>query len=114
VVATVSASTTAASSSTATAAAAAAGRGCGGFARDLEIEAALAGEQVWELREAWASFSVGPELEFEQDSPSHDTDLDGNRQASDSGSMGANTRHLQASAGALNPSVDEVPSIPSS
>jgi hypothetical protein len=69
---------------------------------------------VWELREGWASFSVGPELELEQDLPSHGTDLDGNRQASDFGSMGANAGHLQASAGALNPSADEVPSIPSS
>jgi hypothetical protein len=69
---------------------------------------------VWELREAWASFSVGPELELEQDSSSHDTDLDGNRQAFDFGSMGANAGHRQASARALNPSADEVPSIPSS
>jgi hypothetical protein len=38
-------------------------------------------DQVWEVREAWASFSVSPELELEQDSPSHGTYLDGNRQA---------------------------------
>jgi hypothetical protein len=50
------------------------------FAQALELEAALAAEKAWELREAWASLSAGPELEH--DSPLRGMDLDGNVRAS--------------------------------
>ena len=61
--------------------------GSGGDERDsitqgLELEAAPAAEKAWELQEAWASFSVSPELE--QDLPLRGTDIDGNTRASDS------------------------------
>lgn len=84
------------------------------FERQIQSQLETIGthrKKVWELREARASFSVSPEVE--QDLTWHDMDLDGNTQASDSGSINANTRHLQAFIEAPNPSTYKVHSIPS-